>query len=254
MKKYMMRIIFSIVFAFTTVQCSAQFDVRAVDKTLVRINDTLYASKYEVSNKLYRLFLSSQRENQRSILENQVDSVRWRSSGSPCEPYVEYYHFHPAFEQYPVVNITHRAAMNFCEWLTNEYNASEKKLVNSKVLFHLPTEQEWILAATHGDSAKYGWGDDMLTDRKDRKKGNYRAKIASEIAEVTIEPVKSNNPNKKILLHQVSGNVSEMVASPDIVKGGDWMHEAEFLELSARMQYNGGAEPFVGFRYFMIVK
>jgi hypothetical protein len=94
----------------------------------------------------------------------------------------------------------------------------------------------------------------MLTDRKDRKKGNYRAKIASEIAEVTIEPVKSNNPNKKILLHQVSGNVSEMVASPDIVKGGDWMHEAEFLELSARMQYNGGAEPFVGFRYFMIVK
>jgi formylglycine-generating enzyme required for sulfatase activity len=254
MKKYMIRTIFSIVLALSIVQCSAQFDVRAVDKALVRINDTLYASKYEVSNKLYRTFVLSQSTNQSSILVNQVDSVRWRSSGSPCEPYVEYYHFHPAFEQYPVVNITHQAAINFCEWLSNEYNASGKKAVSSTVVFRLPTEQEWVLAVTHGDNAKYGWGDDTLTDKKGRKNGNYQANDGREITGITIEPVKSDRPNKRTGLHQVSGNVSEMVASPEIVKGGDWMHEAKFLELSARMQYNGGAEPFVGFRYFMIVK
>jgi len=255
----MFRVLVSILLLFAFIRCSAQFDVREIDKSLVRINDTLYVSKFEVSNKLYQAFIvsqnnSSQNHESSAIQPNRVDSVRWRSCNLPCEPYVEYYHFHPAFDLYPVVNISHQSAIHFCEWLTKQYNASTSKAVHSTAVFRLPTEQEWILAATRGSQAKYGWGDDLLMDKKGRKNGNFQSNDSNEILAITLESVESSKPNKQNGLHQMSGNVAEMVASSTIVKGGDWMHTSEFLELTSQMHYSGGAEPFVGFRYFMVAK
>lgn len=50
------------------------------------------------------------------------------------------------YSHYPVINITHEAAIAYCEWLTDEYN-NQKKRKFKKVKFRLPTMSEWQIAA-----------------------------------------------------------------------------------------------------------
>jgi hypothetical protein len=50
------------------------------------------------------------------------------------------------YAHYPVVNITHQAAIAYCQWLTDEYN-NQKKRKFRKVRFRLPTINEWQIAA-----------------------------------------------------------------------------------------------------------
>src|SRR6478736_4482820 len=51
-----------------------------------------------------------------------------------------------SFGHYPVVNISHKAAIAYCQWLTDEYNNLKKRKFK-KVLFRLPTINEWQIAA-----------------------------------------------------------------------------------------------------------
>lgn len=51
-----------------------------------------------------------------------------------------------SFAHYPVVNISHDAAIAYCQWLTDEYN-NQKKRKFKKVKFRLPTINEWQIAA-----------------------------------------------------------------------------------------------------------
>ncbi|HTH55864.1 MAG TPA: SUMF1/EgtB/PvdO family nonheme iron enzyme [Cyclobacteriaceae bacterium] len=50
------------------------------------------------------------------------------------------------YSHYPVINITHEAALAYCDWLTDEYN-HQKKRKFQKVKFRLPTINEWQMAA-----------------------------------------------------------------------------------------------------------
>lgn len=50
------------------------------------------------------------------------------------------------YDDYPIVNITHEAAIAYCEWLTDQYNSSGKKKFR-QATFRLPTAREWQIAA-----------------------------------------------------------------------------------------------------------
>ncbi len=50
------------------------------------------------------------------------------------------------YAHYPVINITHEAAVAYCQWMTDEYN-NQKKRKFKKVKFRLPTINEWQIAA-----------------------------------------------------------------------------------------------------------
>ena len=108
--------------------CNAQFSSKKIKKELVKVNDSLYASIFEVSNAQFKEFLSStwlkEHPQYKSIAF--VDSARWISEAAYCEPYVMHYFQHPAYANYPVVNISHKVAEVFCEWLTFEYNLNQK--------------------------------------------------------------------------------------------------------------------------------
>lgn len=52
----------------------------------------------------------------------QIDSINCRSPLAYMEPYVELYHTHSAYSEYPVVNISYDGAVLFCNWLTEKYN------------------------------------------------------------------------------------------------------------------------------------
>lgn len=241
-----------------------QIEVKQVDRSLAKINERLYASKFEVSNKNYREFLQVLiKENRNAELAiAQIDTLKWNENNSSYSnnPYVDYYHKHPAYKNYPVVNVSYEAAQLYCEWLTLTYNSSRNRKFN-KVKFRLPSENEWETAARGGDSlAKYPWKGDFLKN----KKGLYLCNFAREAndtigttnklndsADITAQ-VSSYYPNQ-FGMFNLSGNVSEMLSDKQIVKGGSWQSTPEFLTITSKQSNDGNPKQSVGFRFFVDV-
>lgn len=71
-------------------QCTfGQIQIKEINKSLAKINDTLYASKYEVSNQLYGTFVSSLRKTNKENLLTiaKIDSLKWLTKDSYNKPY-----------------------------------------------------------------------------------------------------------------------------------------------------------------------
>ncbi|HCY00375.1 MAG TPA: hypothetical protein DG754_09580 [Bacteroidales bacterium] len=114
-------------------------------KKYVKFSDKLYVSRYELTNIEYREFLAELQSNN-ELTELYVclpDSALWTKmfEYSYNEPYVSHYHKHPAYNNYPVVNISKQGIEHFCNWLSDKYNNDSKKGFK-KVKFRLPTEKE----------------------------------------------------------------------------------------------------------------
>jgi formylglycine-generating enzyme required for sulfatase activity len=241
-----------------------QIDVKQIDRSLAKINNQLYASKFEVSNKNYREFLQALIKQGRmtELSIARIDTLKWNDNISSYSnnPYVDYYHKHPAYNDYPVVNVSYEAAQIYCEWLTLTYNSSPNRKFN-KVKFRLPSENEWEMAARGGDSlAKYPWKGEFLRT----KKGLYLCNFArykndsssmerkSNNSEDITAPVNAYYPNG-FGLFNVSGNVAEMISDKQIIKGGSWQSIPEFLTITSKQSNDGNPKPTVGFRYFVDV-
>ena len=226
----------------------AGFSIKEIDKSVAKISDSLYAGKYEVSNILYRYWGYDLKTNNKTEAYKIYlpDTLIWKNPSYYDEPLVELYFRHPAYEYYPVVNISHEAAVLYCEWLTNKYNADPKRKFR-KVLFRLPTEKEWETAARAGapDNYSFPWGNSLVQNNK--KMCNYdvvgdeciaydtitKKYIIKPVARIASEadfdrwtendgmplPVDAYTPNKSGL-YNVCGNVAEMVKENGIACGG----------------------------------
>jgi formylglycine-generating enzyme required for sulfatase activity len=236
-----------------------QVDIKEINGSLAKINNKLYASKYEVSNKLYMAFLKSLKLSGKTDLLSvaQIDTLKWTDKLTYNEPYVHYYHSHPAYHNYPVVNISYEGAKLFCEWLTEQYNSNPKRKFK-KILFRLPSEEEWMIAAQAGNSnAIYPWEGKELRNKKGQVMYNYKREVKDtlwvdgkyiENADVTA-PVKSYWQNN-FGLYNMSGNVAEMINKKGIAKGGSWRDDSEYLKIASKYEYDGKAQTYMGFRYF----
>jgi len=104
----------------------------------------------EVTNGEYLLFLNDlkQNGNSKDYAIALPDSLGWRQPFAYGEPYAEYYFRHPAYANYPVVNISKIAAELYCTWYTKKKRvAFPESNFND---FRLPTKEEWIYAAKRG--------------------------------------------------------------------------------------------------------
>jgi len=129
----------------SAIAVSAQnFKVKDIEKSLVKISDNVYVSKYDVSNEMYMLFLSDLKSNGKTDLYAicYPDTTKWCSKFAYNEPFVTLYHAHPAYFNYPVVNIDKKSAEEFCKWLTTKYNDGNKHKFEN-IEFRLPAEAEW---------------------------------------------------------------------------------------------------------------
>ena len=258
--KKSMKTIFSItVLVLIQINTFGQLDTKEINNSLAKINDSFYASKYEVSNKIYMSFLNSLKQSKKLNLLAiaQIDTLKWTDKLTYNPPYTQYYHSHPAYQNYPLVNISYEGATLFCEWLTEQYNADKKRKFK-KVLFRLPSEKEWILAAQAADSnAIYPWEGNELRNKEGQVLYNYKRKIKDtmwidgkyvENIDVTT-PVKSYWKNK-FGIYNMGGNVAEMINTKGIVKGGSWRDDSAYLKINKKYIYDGKPQTFVGFRYF----
>lgn len=236
-------------------------DIKKIQKNMVSIEKSLYACKFEVTNGEYQQFLDYLREHQRShpLRSAQIDSTQWAAQLTFNEPFVTYYHSHDAYTSYPVVNISHTGAELYCVWLTDQYNADPGKKFG-RVQFRLPTEDEWMLAATGGlEGAIYPWKGASTQNNKGTYFANFNtgqgdnmgvAGNLNENADITA-PVESYYPNK-FGLYNMGGNVAEMVTTEGKTKGGSWLDKEEALRIESDGQFDKPS-PTVGFRYFMEV-
>jgi sulfatase modifying factor 1 len=241
-----------------------QIDVKEIDRSLAKINEHLYASKFEVSNKNYRVFLQALiKKNQIADLTiAQIDTLKWNDNISTYSnnPYVNYYHKHPAYNDYPVVNVSYEAAQLYCEWITKTYNSAPKRKFK-KVLFRLPTENEWETAARGGDSlAKYPWKGEFLRTKKGLylcnfmryKNDSSSIERKSNDSEDITAPVNAYYPNG-FGMFNLSGNVAEMISDKQIIKGGSWQSTSEYLTITSKQSNDGISKQSVGFRFFVDV-
>jgi formylglycine-generating enzyme required for sulfatase activity len=200
-----------------------------------------------------------------------IDSMLWNTSfGWENNGFKDYYHNHPAYNDYPVVNITKEAAELYCEWLTEKYRVASGGELSLK--FRIPTRAEWMRAARGNDHSNvYSWEGPYLRNDKGTVMANHlqigtqnltRNAESGEIelveksqriyptilqsqADVTA-PARSYWPNQ-FGFYNMNGNVAEMISDGDQAVGGDW-HSPGFDIRNESVKEFKEAHPTVGFR------
>lgn len=255
---------------------------KTVGRDFVKINDKMYAQQGEVSNKQYSNFLAALKTAGKEDSYNlyNFDSTAWKKALSINEPFVLYYHHHPAYYDYPAVNISYEGAVAYCNWLTEEYNKNPKRAFK-KVIFRLPMEHEWQFAARGGGPYNvFPWGGPFMRNSRGMHLANFRTVPEASIKDTVINdeekviadlghdfhtgvagslndvgitaPVQSYFPNR-YGIYNMAGNVSEMLAEKGRTKGGNWNSLGYYLRIDAPDEFGGQMvepSPYVGFRVF----
>lgn len=216
----------------------------------LRLNDSILFYNYEITNLQYGLFLDHIAKADPKLYDRvKPDSSLWLKGGDVfgIESVSQYYHTHPAYDAYPVVNIPKEGAEAFCAWLT-EYHGKGK--------FRLPTEREWMEASGVMPGHNLPWRNNMPFNED----GGYYSNLkywsipdgvdvfSWDGAIVTSVPGKYDPSPGGV--YDMIGNVAEMVSDKDVVKGGSWdsyLHEST-VEKSTPY---AGPDCRVGFRVVM---
>lgn len=224
--------------------------------------------KTEVSNFNYLEFLQDLKKGGEIKKYDiaKIDSTLWSNKNGFNMKYQDFYHTHPAYRDYPVVNITKEGAELYCEWLSKKINeglGSDKKIV-----FRLPTHVEWMRAA-HGGLANnpYPWEGPYLRNSEGNVLCDFLRLDATSIGRDSLgkyqvypvpylstsngnsdvtAPVKSYWPNGYDI-YNMSGNVAEMVSDKAIVVGGSWQDPGYDVRIESQKPYIGAGRN-IGFR------
>lgn len=238
-------------------------------------NDTVsvqsfYMSQNEISNLQYNEFLYHLKKQGRTedYKIAHVDTMKWNTFFSwENNTMMEHYHNHPAYHNYPVVNISKEGAEMYCAWLTEVYDSLSNGEL--KLKFRIPTRAEYIRAA-RGDnhSWTYTWGGPFLRNSEGSILANF-VRVGSESikrdstgqlivtpidykneshssSQDVIAPTKSYWPNT-FGLYNINGNVAEMVGDEDIAVGGSWHAPGYDIRIESKQEFTE-ANPMVGFR------
>jgi sulfatase modifying factor 1 len=257
-----------------------EFTSKGIEKEIVKVNDTLYAFRCETSNLEYNTFLNALAKKDSALyVKYSIDSTKWLEKDNN-ESLAKYYHRHPDFNNYPVLCMSYEGATAYCKWLTDIYsNDPERKF--KKIVFVLPSEQEWELAAlgnrknitypwgTHSlrETRKGAWqgsflanyrhvGDGSIVSDKNGKPVLIRQKTEVEVSGLNdrafyTAEVKAFYPNS-IGIYNQSGNAAEMTIQKGLTKGGSWKSYGGEITIAYKLYfYEPSTE--VGFRVFMKV-
>ncbi|MCC5919275.1 MAG: SUMF1/EgtB/PvdO family nonheme iron enzyme [Cyclobacteriaceae bacterium] len=246
-----------------------------------------YMDETEITNNKYRQYMDAMLEDSVSslgedfIMENYYpDTTVWSRDFTHHmgEPMTEYYYFHPAFDDYPVVGVSWKAARHFSQWRTeflNDYRTGEGLFKMPD--FRLPSEAEWEYAAKGGrDNAKYPWGGPYIRNQKGCLLANFKPGRGNYFDDgfSYTAPVGEFLAND-FGLYDMAGNVSEWCqdaydasAVPlawdlnptfnddnnplKVHRGGSWKDIAYFLETGTKnFEHEDSTRSYIGFRCAM---
>jgi formylglycine-generating enzyme required for sulfatase activity len=227
----------------------------------VSIN-AFYMQRNEVTNLEYRTFLFDLliQDRKDDFLKAKPDQSKWTQLPGDWYnvPMEQQYFSHPAYNDYPVVNVSREGAELYCQWLfteTNKFLRDKKKPEIQKV--RLPFRSEWIYAASAGGKTmKYPWVGDHMQNSAGCYLANFRPSKDNYHEDGGFYTVKVSSylPNE-FGLFNMSGNVAEMVYNDTSAKsfgtaGGGWMSSEQELQLNGTDLHANltDGHPNVGFR------
>ncbi|PLX17505.1 MAG: hypothetical protein C0599_13625 [Salinivirgaceae bacterium] len=235
----------------------------------VTVDENFFIDAYEVSNLDWREYMFwTKRIYGRNSPEYKAvlpDTLVWRRPGAYNEPYVQYYHKHPAYFNYPVVGISYDQAVAYCKWRTDRVN--EKIYIKENKIepndgqqfpeapqvykYRLPTKAEWERVAKIGYSERTK----KKMNRK-KNKGKERHNLYGNETEEGLDKALNNKPDitnqvdsywpNAIGVYNIIGNVGEMVQGK-FVKGGGWRTKVEHAKVEIDFEYVN-PKYWVGFR------
>jgi hypothetical protein len=235
---------------------STIMDLKTLEKNMIPVKGNIYLDKYEVTNGDYNKFLSNLKLSGQTELYQIAlyDSTQWtkgKYAASFNDPMTTMYHWHPAYQNYPVVCVSYEGAKAYCEWLTKQYNLQRKRTY-TQVMFRLPTELEWKTAAGSGDpKAITPFPNNQIKTCDKCYLGNIKTgsdRYFDDGAYHTVK-VQSYDPNK-MGFYNTLGNVSEMISTKGVALGGSWSNLLEECTFDKTQQYSN-PDPGVGFRVVM---
>lgn len=229
--------------------------------------------KTEVSNFHYQEFLAYLK-NQGKTEEYQAalpDTMQWTRLSPQMQKYTDYYFCHPAYRNYPLVNINYRQAEAYCHFLTEVWR---KQTGNDQILFRVPTRAEY-LKACYGNTLRrpYSWNHPYLRNSRGVFMCNFlalgdgvitRDTLTNQLKLQTIHPdffswpgdyadvtapVESFTANEYGFYH-LNGNVAEMISDGPYAVGGDWNAPGYDIRCEAKKNVTQSS-PTVGFRPVM---
>lgn len=225
----------------------------------VEIVDNFFIDEGEIRNIDWREYLAdiknTEGENSLRYAQAIPDSKVWTQENPLMKPYTSSYLYHPAYDDYPVVGISHQQAINYCKWRTQ---AVIKMLAKNKIdgpknfVYRLPTKTEWELCANAGYNKKQS----KKATKKMNKYGDntriYNMKyedynIENLDSQYTPAPTLTYLPNK-FGIYNIHGNVAEMVAEPNIAMGGSYRHFYEDIVPTNKALEYDSPQNWLGFR------
>ncbi len=241
-----------------------------MDKDTLSVQ-AFYMTSTEVTNGQYQEFLQDlKRKGETEKLKvAQVDSAKWTTFGrGNLETFAQYYHKHPAYAEFPVVNVSKEGAMLYCAWLTEKLDRISGGA--SAFDFRLPHRAEFLRAASPIYLGQiYAWGTYELTNKEGCYLANYvhvgdqsvtRNPETGEL-ELVFEPYASDHHSDGAFVtataksyfpndfgfYNLNGNVAEMVGDGTTAVGGDW-HSPGFDVRNQSKRTVSEPEPTTGFR------
>jgi formylglycine-generating enzyme required for sulfatase activity len=240
---------------------------------------TTEVSVLEYRTFLYDLLIQNRKDD---FLIAKPDQTQWTKYGEQLKPMEVNYFSHPAYDDYPMNNVSKAGVELYCKWLNEEQTKMYGKTIND---VRLPTVEEWMYAAKGGkDTNIYPWG---IPDTKNSR-GCYLANFKpgvrtndcgdswNKLSNVSADSlsnyvqtgddvilpkqskdiysadggyytvkVNSYSPNY-FGLYNISGNVAEMVIANDgglIAKGGGWNSIGQQLQIEAANDFENVGEP-----------
>ena len=222
------------------------------------------------------------------IFQDQVpvypDTLTWIRdfTYSYNEPLATRYFWHPGFDDYPVVGVTWKQAIAFCNWRTkiqSEYLSMKGE--PELQVYRLPTEVEWEYAARGGKNfSMFPWGGYYTRDEDGVFLANFKPLRGNYVEDGGIASMKvgSYDPNE-YGIYDMAGNVAEWTstafdeagynyfsdlnatftynARPDdppvmkrkVIRGGSWKDISSYIQVSTRnYEYQDTTKSYVGFR------
>lgn len=229
-----------------------------------------YISKIEITNKHYREFLNDLKvkgEAAKFSICN-IDSTKWNSKNLFNTSYVDYYSSHPAYADYPVVNITHAAAELYAQWLNEKLD--KQFASNGKFKFRLMKQEEYIRAARGDSKNSYAWNTNSLRNTDGQILCNFTQLGSEDISQnpengkyEIVFAQRDGFPNQNDVLapaesywsnqfgiFNLNGNAAEMIDQSGIAVGGSWRNVGYDVRVDSQQKYED-ANPQTGFRLVM---
>ncbi len=233
---------------------------------LVAIGNGVFADKTEMNNIGWREFefwLLAIKQDTALFEQMLPDTTVWEQPGvGGGLSFTSYYYRHPSYNNYPVVGISYKQAIAYCDWrsdMVNEYysrHPSSNPIAGKKYRYRLPTLKEWeLMAANKKDINIFPFGvDSTHTKWHGKWVKSFNCKYDTAVAyagslndRVALTATVNAYSDNAYGIYNLIGNVSEMTNTEGIAKGGNYTLPVNDCTITASQTYTT-ATSWLGFR------